>query len=259
MNSISSFNNAIVKIENLTVSFNIDYHHEVTLRDQFIKFLSNPLKTFRGTSKRRDILKDINLTLNNGEKLGILGVNGAGKTTLCRAIVGMYKGKSGEVKVTGETRIIFDTTLGIVPELTGRENAELVVKFLYPKCSPEEQKKIVEESLEFSELGEFVDVSHNKYSKGMQTRLCLSLISARPCELLILDEVFDGADEFFQKKIANRILEMIEKSGAVIFVSHSPEQIMKACNRCIVIDDHRIAFDGGVQEAINYYRNLKQV
>jgi len=91
------------------------------------------------------------------------------------------------------------------------------------------------------------------YSKGMQARLSLSIISAKKCDLLILDEVFDGADEFFQKKISERVLRMIHDSGAVMFVSHSPEQIRLACNRCVVIKNSAIAFDGSVEDGIDFY------
>src|SRR5256885_10895379 len=99
---------------------------------------------------------------------------------------------SGKIQVMGQARAVFDTHVGIHPELTGRENAWLLAEFLYPEL--EDKQSIVDEALEFSELGKFVDLPFRLYSNGMQTRLCLSVVTARPSDLLILDEVFDGAD-----------------------------------------------------------------
>src|SRR5690606_40243843 len=173
------------------------------------------------------VLKGIDLKLNRGDRLGILGVNGSGKTTLCRCISGMYVPTKGTININGEVRSIFDTSVGIIPELTGRENAYLLSRFIFPHISKEERKRIVEEALDFTELGHFLDTPYRTYSKGMQARLSLSIISSKPTDLLILDEVFDGADEFFQAKISKRVLDMIHNSGSVIFVSHSPDQVIQ--------------------------------
>ena len=131
-------------------------------------------------------------------------------------------------------------------------SADILYEFLFPNLGSE-KKQIIEEALQFSELGDFLDVPYKFYSNGMQTRLCLSLISALPSELLILDEVFDGADQFFRKKISARVKNMIEKSGVVVFVSHSNEQILEVCNRVIILSHGRIVFDGLPQEGIDKY------
>ncbi len=94
------------------------------------------------------------------------------------------------------------------------------------------------------------------YSNGMQARLSLSLVSGKPCDLLILDEVFDGADAEFRERVSKRILSTIEKSGAVIFVSHGMEQIRKVCNRVIVLVGGQILHDGGVNEGIERYNEF---
>ncbi|MBI3543174.1 MAG: ABC transporter ATP-binding protein [Deltaproteobacteria bacterium] len=87
----------------------------------------------------------------------------------------------------------------------------------------------------------------------MQARLCLSMISCRPCDILILDEVFDGADAFFREKISSRILKMIESSGAVLFVSHGMEQVRRVCNRVLVLKEGAVVFDGDVETGIKLY------
>lgn len=246
----------IASIKNVNLVYKIDHFKNQSVRDLFINFINSPLDALHSKEKYYHVLKDINFEIHRGERVGILGINGAGKTSLCRCIAGMIQPNEGKIEVNGEIRAIFDTAVGIVPELTGKENAEVISVLLYPEIDFTERKRIVSESLEYSELGEFIDVPYLKYSKGMQTRLSLSLVSAKGCDLLILDEVYDGADIFFQEKVSKRVLKMIEDSGAVIFVSHSLDQIEKVCNRLIVLNSAQIVYDGNVSEGIRIYRNL---
>lgn len=255
----TSDSNPILEITDLNIYFELEYHHIASVREKFIQAVQNPIEFFAPSSDKLHVLKDINLKLYHGDRLGIIGVNGTGKTTLCRCIAGMYAPDKGTVRTSGEVRAIFDTAVGILPELTGRENAFLLSRFLYPNITNEKREEIVLDALEFTELGHFLDTPYRTYSKGMQTRLSLSLISSLPTDLLILDEVFDGADEFFQKKISKRVLDMINKSGSVIFVSHGPEQILQACNRAVLINNGRIAYDGSPEEVIKRYKGLNLV
>src|SRR5690606_3638154 len=197
-----------------------------------------------------------NLTVNRGERIGVLGINGAGKTSLCRCIVGMITPNSGMISLNGRVRGIFDTSVGVIPELTGRENAALVGSLLFPELSKRQLSEIVEDAIEFSELGEFANVPFSKYSKGMQTRLSLSLVSSISTDLLVLDEVYDGADLYFQQKISKRISKVIKDSGAVIFVSHSLDQIKAVCNRLILLENSKITFDGKVEDGIQLYSKI---
>lgn len=256
MNS-SSNSEKIVSIRGLNLMYQIDHYRNQSVKDLLIQSLQNPLKTFRNNQRYYHVLHQIDLDIYKGDRVGLVGINGAGKTSLCRCIAGMITPNMGEVNVDGDVRAIFDTSVGIIPELTGRENAEIISALIYPDVSKQERESIIEDSLEFSDLGEFQDVPFLKYSKGMQTRLSLSLVSAKGCDLLILDEVYDGADIFFQEKISKRVLKMIENSGAVIFVSHAMEQIQKTCNRLVILDQARIVFDGSPEEGVKYFQKLK--
>jgi ABC-type polysaccharide/polyol phosphate transport system ATPase subunit len=202
------------------------------------------------------VLQGISFNLKKGDRVGILGVNGTGKTSLCRCIAGIYSPTSGRILHGGVVRAVFDTAIGIFPDLSGRENAKIIAHLLYPD-NASEHPEIIEEALEFSELGKFIDVPYRLYSNGMQARLCLSLVSSRPCDILILDEVFDGADVFFREKISVRILNMIEKSGSVLFVSHAADQVARACNRVLVLDRGKLIFDGPVSEGLIKYETLR--
>lgn len=258
MNS-SSNSEKIVSIRGLNLLYQIDHYQNQSVKDLLIQSLQNPLKTFKGNKRYYHVLKQIDLDIYRGDRVGLVGINGAGKTSLCRCIAGMISPNRGEINIKGQVRAIFDTSVGIVPELTGRENAEVISALIYPDVSEKEREEIIKDALAFSDLGEFEDVPFLKYSKGMQTRLSLSLVSAKGCDLLILDEVYDGADIFFKEKITKRVLKMIEASGSVIFVSHSMDQIETLCNRMIILDKAQIIFDGDPKEGVALFKKLKDL
>lgn len=247
----------IIAIKDLNLFYQIDHYRNQSVKDLLIQAVSSPLKSLISKKRYYHVLHNINLDIYQGDRVGLVGVNGAGKTSLCRCIAGMISPDQGTIEIEGKVRAIFDTSVGIVPELTGRENAEVIASLIYPEVTETERQQIINESLNFSDLGEFENVPYLKYSKGMQTRLSLSLVSARGCDLLILDEVYDGADIFFQEKISKRVIKMIENSGAVIFVSHSMEQIQETCNRMVILDRAKIVFDGTPDDGIKYFHNLK--
>lgn len=254
MNSTST-SRTILKVENLDISYHLSIKGLDTARDVFIKAITRPAQLLFKKRRTLDLLAGVSFELKHGERLGILGVNGAGKTSLCRAIAGMH-GKNKAINVDGNVRAIFDTTIAVQPELTGAENAWILTNLLYSDKSKAERKQIVADTLKFSELGEFANSPFKHYSKGMKSRLFLSVVSARPANLLILDEVFSGADVFFNEKISKRTQEMIHDSGAVIFISHEVELIEKVCDRVIVLQNKGIKFDGPVKEGIEKYYQL---
>jgi len=248
---IADQENTIVRVQGLNLIFGTKIYNDFSVRDRFIKILKNPWEVLLKTADQVHILRDISFTAKKGDRIGLLGVNGVGKTTLCRCLAGVYASTTGKVKIEGQVRAVFDVAVGIQPELTGRENAKLLSEFIYGDVPHRDE--LVAEALEFSELKEFLDAPYRIYSNGMQARLCLSLISAFPTDVLILDEVFEGADRFFKEKIAARIRKMIEKSGVVFFVSHTTEQVRQVCNRVIVLQSGKIAYDGPVEEGLRYY------
>ncbi|MAZ49103.1 MAG: hypothetical protein CME65_11105 [Halobacteriovoraceae bacterium] len=251
MNS-TSISETVLTIKDLTISYNFSRYQAKGIRDLFVSFFTSPFTFIFSRQQKVDVLRDFNLNVKKGDIVGILGINGAGKTTLCRTIAGMY-GSRDEIEVNGLLRAIFDTASVIQPELSGRENAWIITNILYSHLPKKERKAIVEDSLEFTELNEYIDSPFKIYSKGMKVRLFLSIVSARPCGLLILDEVFNGADKYFNEKISNRIRGVIKESGAVLFISHSEEVIRDVCNRAIVIGNQQLLYDGSVDGAIGYY------
>lgn len=245
----------LVRLELVNLVFQAPTYPLRSWRDAFTRLVRNPLEAVLSAPDRLHVARNINLEVHRGERVGIVGVNGAGKTTLCRCIAGMYRPSSGRITTRGRVRAVFDAGLGIHPELTGRENAHLLARFLFPE--ERDPKELVEEALDFSELGTFCDMPYGVYSNGMKARLCLSLISSRPSDILLLDEVFDGADQFFREKVAGRVVAMIRRSGAAILVSHSPEPLRRICTRLLVLHQGKIEFDGGVEKGLRFYKGLR--
>lgn len=253
MKSIN-ISNITVQAENLDLVFKTQLFKPWSLRDKFVESFKDPLSLWPDKKNHLYALRNISFKSYEGDRIGLLGKNGAGKTSLCRLIAGVYRATAGELKVHGLVRSVFDTNVGIYPELTGRENVQLLLHYIYPEETAH-HKDLAEEILDFSGLGEFADAPFRLYSNGMQARLCLSLISAKSSPILVLDEVFDGADQEFQQKISQRILKLVDSSKTVFFVSHNPEQIRQLCNRVLVISQGQIVFDGLPEEALKFYRS----
>lgn len=241
----------LMSIKNLRVYFELEHYHHQSVRDVFVSALAHPVEYFMHRPELLYVVDDVSFEVKQGMRLGIIGVNGSGKTTLCRCLAGMMKGQQGSIHSSVNVRAIFDTGTGIMPELTGRENAMLLARLFFPELK--DVTSIVNEAIEFSELGHFIDVPFRQYSKGMQSRLLLSLISAQSSDLLILDEVFDGADIFFQQKLAKRMKDFIQKAGATVFVSHSVEQIREVCNLVMVMDKGKLTYFGEVEKGLEHY------
>ena len=246
----------LLKVKELKVHFQMDHYEQQGIRDLFVSAVRHPVEFLFQPKEIFYALNGINLEIKRGMRVGILGVNGSGKTTLCRCIAGMMKAQQGTVETKAEIRAIFDTGTGIMPELTGRENAQLLARLFF--LDVKNLTPLVEEAIEFSELGHFIDMPFKTYSKGMQSRLMLSLVSSKATDILILDEVFDGADVFFQKKLASRMINFIEKAGATIFVSHSAEQVKQICNKVLIINQGKVHFFGEVDEGIETYLKIKE-
>ncbi|WP_417335315.1 ABC transporter ATP-binding protein [Halobacteriovorax marinus] len=242
----------IVKVENFSFDYNVRfYHSNKDIRQVFIEAISSPVAFLTQKTQRNHVLDSVDFEIFEGDRVAILGVNGSGKSTLCRQLAGM--GKSNNFVKTDDVKAVLNTNIGAFPELTGRENIEILVNLLYTNITNQEKEKIIEDAIEFSEIKEYIDTPFKNYSKGMKSRVFLSTISSSPSDLLILDEVFDGADTFFSSKVARRVRKMISLSGAVIFVSHDLEKVKEVCNRVIVLNEGKVSFDGEAIEGVKHY------
>lgn len=203
---------------------------------------------------RIDALKDITLSLKDGDRMGIIGHNGAGKSTLLKTVGGIYTPTSGTLAVQGRPTCLFELATGFEMEASGMTNIRL--RALMLGLSPKEIDRKAEEIAEFSGLGEHLYRPVKYYSSGMFLRLAFSVSTAVDPEILLLDEVVAAGDIGFIEKANQRLKEMVNQVDILLFVSHSMDQIRKLCNRCMLMSGGRVVMEGDVDYVIGEYSRM---
>ncbi|BCX66888.1 ABC transporter ATP-binding protein [Pseudomonas izuensis] len=207
-------------------------------------------------SKACDIhaLKNINVEINSGERVGLLGHNGAGKSTFLKTVAGLYPISSGTLRVEGQVRSLFDLSLGFEPDATGREN--ILYRGLLLGLSPKFMREKEAEIVDFAGLGEFIDYPIKTYSAGMQVRLAFAISTTVGGDILLLDEVIGAGDANFMSKAKNRITSLIEQAEILVLASHDFSALQSICNRGLVFHHGDLVFDGEIALAVNEYNKI---
>ncbi len=196
-------------------------------------------------------LNNINLEINNGDRIGLIGHNGCGKTSLLRLMSSIYFPTTGSVSISGETTSLIDINLGIDPEASGLKNLYMRAAILGIEKSNIDS--VVEETIDFSGLGEFINLPFRTYSSGMQVRLAFSIATAITPEILIMDEWLSAGDKDFSEKSHKRLLKLVDNTNILILASHSKELISNVCNRVIWLDKGSVKMDGKTEDVIDKY------
>jgi lipopolysaccharide transport system ATP-binding protein len=196
-------------------------------------------------------LENLSFTLKDGDRVGILGHNGAGKSTLLRLIGGVYEPSSGTARITGAVGSLIDISLGIDPEASGRENIYFRAGLLGLRKA--EISQHIDDVIEFSELGDFIDMPLRTYSTGMHMRLAFAVSTIIRPEILLLDEWLSVGDEKFKHKAEARMSALVEATSILVIASHSRELLLNTCNRAIWLEHGRVRLDGGSQEVCVAY------
>lgn len=197
-------------------------------------------------------LNGIDLTVYQGEAVGIIGCNGAGKSTLLKLISQVTAPTEGEIELYGRVASMLEVGTGFNGELTGRENAYMNGAIL--GMTRAEIDKKIEQIIDFSEVREFIDTPVKRYSSGMYVKLAFSVAAHLDSEILIMDEVLAVGDMAFQKKCLKKMREAATLQGrTVLYVSHNMNTVRELCDRCIVLDKGKVIFNGSVEDAIDIY------
>lgn len=196
-------------------------------------------------------IRGITLNINKGDKVGVIGHNGAGKSTLLKAISGIYSQTSGSIEVEGNIRSLLELAVGFEIDATGREN--IMYRGLLLGETPSALKAKMDEIIEFAELGPFIDYPIKSYSSGMIVRLAFAISTMVSGDILLLDEIFGAGDAKFMQKAKQRILDMVEYSNILVFVSHDLGAIKELCNRVVWMEKGKIRMDGDPDNVINAY------
>lgn len=209
------------------------------------------LFTKRGNFGEKDVLKNVSLTVKKGEMVGVIGKNGAGKSTLMKIIAGITFPSSGEVCVKGKVGSFINLNAGFNPDYTGRKN--IYYKGMLTGMTEKEIDSIIDDIIDFVELGPYFDMPVRTYSSGMSARLGFALAVFSAPDILIIDEVFAVGDKAFQEKSRAKTIELFNSGKSILFSSHSDTLIRKFCSRVIYIKDGQVAFDGDVEEGLELY------
>jgi ABC-2 type transport system ATP-binding protein len=199
-------------------------------------------------------LKDVSLTVQPGEFLGLIGPNGSGKSTLLRIIAKIFPPTKGQILARGRVVPMIELGIGFHPDLTGRENIYLNTS-LYGLTKPQTDE-IFQPIVAFSELEEFIDMPAKSYSLGMYMRLGFSAAVHLDPDILLIDEVLAVGDEHFQRKCLKKMEEIHQKGKTIILVSHDLESIRKMCTRACFLRQGQIEAQGDPKAIIAYYHEL---
>jgi len=236
-----------IEIQGLWKKFRLYKRKHATFKEMLIKRSKGVYEDFWA-------LKDVNLSVNKGECLGVMGVNGAGKTTLFKVISRILVPTRGTVKTSGRISTVLDLGVGFHPDFTGIENIFTYGAILGLKSKDIE--KNLDDIIEFSGIEGFLEQPLRSYSTGMVARLGFSVAVHISPDILLLDEVLAVGDTGFQKKCLEKLEEIKERGTTILMISHSPDQMMRLCPKSIIIKDHELYRIGETAEIVEVYKQI---
>lgn len=242
----------VLDVQNVSMRFNLSKEKTEDLKEYVIKMLKKQLQFNEFWA-----LQNISFQLHQGDRIALLGTNGAGKSTLLKVIAGVFKPTEGKVIRHGKMVPLLELGAGFEKQYTGAENIFLYGAMLGLDKAYIESK--FDEIVEFSELGEFIDVPLQNYSSGMRSRLGFSIATTVAPDILILDEVLSVGDAKFKRKSEKKILGMMQDNVSVLFVSHSMKQAQRICNKAIVLDHGKMINCGDIDEMVEFYSKMLEL
>ena len=236
----------IINVEHVSMRFNLSSEKFDSFKEYVIKSLKKQVSYDEFWA-----LKDVSFEVKRGDSLGLIGLNGSGKITMLKTIAGVLKPTKGKVTVGGNIAPLIELGAGFDMDLTARENVFLNGALLgYNRAQMEAQ---YDDIVEFSELGEFMDVPVKNFSSGMVSRLAFAIATIGIPDILIVDEVLSVGDFRFQEKCEARIQNMKDQGTTILFVSHSIEQVKKICNKAVWLEHGVLKMFGDAQEICGIY------
>src|SRR5438876_6268888 len=236
-----------IVVDRVSRTFRVYPKAQRTIKDVFVA---------RGRLGAREVqaLRDVSVTIDPGEAVGLVGRNGSGKSTLLRLVSGIIKPTAGRIEAGGRIASLLELGAGFHPDFTGRENVYLNGSI--HGLSRAQVRELMDEIVAFAELESFIDLPVRTYSSGMYMRLGFSVAAHIQADVLLLDEVFAVGDEDFQRKCFGKIAEFKQRGGTIVFVSHDARAVERLCDRAVLLRQGLVAFDGPTRDAIGHYRRL---
>jgi ABC-type polysaccharide/polyol phosphate transport system ATPase subunit len=239
---------ARIELDNLCLTFRVRQMRRITLKEFLVR------RMFRKSANpvmKVNALRNINLVVREGERLGVVGHNGAGKSTLLKVLAGIYPPTRGKRIMDGRISSLFDIALGFETDADGWEN--ISYRGYLQGETPRSIRAKMNQIAEFSELGEFLNMPVRYYSAGMLVRLAFSIATAIEPEILLVDEVLSVGDMSFQDKARQRMRDMMSMARLIVVVSHDLVSLNKLCDRGIWMDHGQIRQQGTMKEIVDAY------
>jgi ABC-2 type transport system ATP-binding protein len=230
-----------IVVDRVSKSFRL--RHNKTLRRLAIEASKG-----RELSQSFKALDSISFTVEQGDSIALMGLNGSGKSTLLKMISGVMEPDSGKVLARGRIAGLIEVGAGLHPDLSGRENIYLNGAIL--GMTEAEINRKFDSIVEFSEVAKFLDSEVRHYSSGMFMRLAFSVAVHTECDIFLIDEVLAVGDQPFRRKCMKRIHQLKDEGRTMVFVSHNATQVLKLCERGIVLQSGSLVFDGTAKEAV---------
>ena len=229
-----------IEVEHVYKTFNVYLDKANSLKEKMLFWKRNRRET-------REVLKDINLTIKNGEAVALIGVNGSGKSTLLKLMTKIIYPNKGKINTYGKLTSLLELGAGFHPDFSGRENIYFNASIFGLT------KKEIDQIIEFSELGSYIDNPVRTYSSGMYMRLAFSVAINVDADILLVDEILSVGDQHFQEKCLAKMKELKKSGKTMVFVTHSLGSARELCDRAVWLNKGIIQMDGNTDEVIDEY------
>ena len=233
-----------IEVKKMSKNFNIFFDKANTLKEK-VMFWN------RNRKEVRNVLKNINISINHGETVALIGTNGSGKSTLLKLMTKIYYPTKGSVETYGKLTSLLELGAGFHPDFSGRENIYFNASIF--GLSKKEIDKRIDKRSEFSELSEFIDNPVRTYSSVMYMRLAFSIAINVDADILLIDEILAVGDQHFQEKCYDKLMELKRIGKTIVMVSHSLDSVKKLCDRAIWIYDGEVRLDGECNKVVEEY------
>lgn len=243
---------AHIELEDVNLDYPIYSHSSRKLTTQLINVATggkvDHSETGRVTVRA---LEGLNISLRDGDRVGLIGHNGSGKSTLLRLLGGIYHPTAGRISRSGVVGSLLDISIGMSADATGREN--IYLRGALQGLSRRQIDALVPGIIEFSELGDFIELPMRTYSSGMLLRLAFSVSTVLSPDILLMDEWLAVGDENFQSKAQERLHEVVSRTSILVIASHSASLIERQCNRVLYLEHGKLVADGPPSEVLPKY------
>ncbi len=238
-----------IKVDHVSKSFQFWSERPSSVKEILVNLTHGKFKI--GKTEKFFALKNISFEIPKGQFVGLMGRNGAGKSTLFKLISGIYQPTEGSITVSEQIAPLIELGAGFHPDLSGYENIFLNAAILgFGKARTDEALPAI---LAFAELGDKIHMPVKNYSSGMLVRLGFSIATHLTAPILLIDEVLAVGDQSFQKKCLEKIHSLHKEGRTILLITHDPGSIAKHCQRCLVIDNQQLVFDGAPAEGAAWY------